>query len=73
MIGGYLIRVTIARDGQAPTRLLYVVAEEDEDRALAYVRTRSRAVQNAAVDSLGPVTKAELKRRGAKPGDVVPL
>ena len=73
MIGGYLVRVTITREGEAITRLLYVVAEADEEVAVAIVRRRSRAVQNAVVDSLGPITKAELKRHKAKPGDAVAL
>jgi hypothetical protein len=69
MIGGYLVRVTVTRECQPPARLLYVVAEADEDAAMAIVRRRSRAVQNAVVESLGPITKAEVKRRGVKPGD----
>jgi hypothetical protein len=73
MIGGYLIRVTVTREGEAPARLLYIVAEEDEEAALAIVRRRSRAVQNAVVESLGPVTRAEVKRHGVKPGDAVAL
>jgi hypothetical protein len=69
MIGGYLVRVTITREGEMPTRLLYVVAETDEDAAMAIVRRRSRAVLYAVVESLGPITKAEVKRRGVKAGD----
>jgi hypothetical protein len=55
--------VTVTRECQPPARLLYVVAEADEDAAMAIVRRRSRAVQNAVVESLGPITKAEVKRR----------
>jgi hypothetical protein len=69
MIGGYLIRVTVFRTGETPTRLLYVVAEADEDAAIAIVRRRSQAVQNPVVESLGPITKAEVRRQAIKLGD----
>ena len=39
------------------------VAQENEEAAIAIVRRRSRAVPGAIVESLGPVPKAELKRR----------
>jgi hypothetical protein len=70
VIGGYLVRVTVTRGGEPPARVLYVVAEADEYAAIEIVRQRSRAIPNAKVDCLGPVTKAEVKRRGVKPGDV---
>jgi hypothetical protein len=69
MIGGYLVRVTVTREGEPPARVLYVVAEADEDAAIAIVRRRARAIATATVESLGPVTKAEVKRRGVKAGD----
>ena len=50
-------------EGQAHTRLLYIVTEEEEEAAIAIVRRPSRAVPAAVVGSLGPVTKAEVKRR----------
>jgi hypothetical protein len=69
VIGGYLIRVTVTREGEPPARVLYVVAETDEDAAIAIVQRRSRAAAGAVVESLGPVTKAEVRRHGVKPGD----
>jgi hypothetical protein len=69
MIGGYLVRVTVPRGDGSSARLLYVVAEDDEERALAVIRKRSAAVASAIVESLGPTTKAEVRKHKLKPGD----
>ena len=73
MIGGYLVRVTVHREREAPARVLYIVAEEDEAAAVANAERRSRAAHGAIVESLGPVTKAEVKRYGLKPGDALTI
>jgi hypothetical protein len=73
MIGGYLVQVTIAREQEAPARLLYLVAEDDEEHAVDRVRRLSRAAPSATVEALGPVTKTEVRRRRLKPGDAVPV
>jgi hypothetical protein len=69
MIGGYLVRVTVPRENGSAARLLYVVAEDDEERAVAVIRKRSAAVPSAIVESLGPTTKTEVRKHGLKPGD----
>jgi hypothetical protein len=73
MIGGYLVQVTIAREPESPTRLLYLVAEDDEEHAVERVRHLSRAAPSAVVEAMGPVTKTEVKRRHLKPGDAVAI